>query len=67
LGLVIKDSIRLPGVFIIRESITNTNNFSNKKKKIEIVYGHAHWDQGKLFDEKKTGDEQSRDTVPLRI
>jgi hypothetical protein len=34
-------------------------------KKFEIVYGHAYWDQGKLFDEK-IRDEKFHDTVPLR-
>jgi hypothetical protein len=33
-------------------------------EKFEIVSEHAHRDQEKFFDEK-TGDEKSRDTVPL--
>jgi hypothetical protein len=33
-------------------------------EKLEIVSGHADWDQEKLFD-KKTKKEKSRDTIPL--
>jgi hypothetical protein len=35
-------------------------------EKFEIGPGHAYWDQENVFDEKKTGHEKSRDTVPLR-
>jgi hypothetical protein len=50
--------------FNSRESITNTNNSTNIRKKFEIVPGHAFWDQNKLFDEKTRG-EKTRDTVLL--
>jgi hypothetical protein len=36
---------------------------ANVRKKIEIVSGHAYWDQEKLFD--KTGGETSQDSVAL--
>jgi hypothetical protein len=63
-----RDSNRLPGVFFNRESILNTKNNSTNTvfKKITIVSGRANLYQENLFYEKKTGDEKSRDTVPLR-
>jgi hypothetical protein len=48
----LRDSNRLPGVFISEESIPNTNN-STDFKKIETVSGHAYWDQEKFFDKKE--------------
>jgi hypothetical protein len=53
----LRNSYGLPGVFITGESLTNMNTF-------DIVSGYAFWDQEKLLDEK-TGDEKSRNTVPL--
>jgi hypothetical protein len=42
-------------VYFAGKSFTNTNNFAIFKK-IQIISGHADWDQEKLFDEK-TGDK----------
>jgi hypothetical protein len=64
--LNLKDSNRLPGVFIAGESITNTKDSKYIFKKFKIGPGHASWYQEKVFDEK-IGHEKSRDTVPLRI
>jgi hypothetical protein len=42
-------------VYFAGKSFTNTNNFTIFKK-IQIISGHAYWDQEKLFDEK-SGDK----------
>ncbi len=57
-----KESNRLPSVCINGESITSKNNSTN----IRNLFWTCRWDQEKLFEEKKTGDEISRDTVPLK-
>jgi hypothetical protein len=45
----LKECTWRPGVFITGESITNTNNSTNIRKKIEIVPGRTYWDRKKLF------------------
>jgi hypothetical protein len=48
----LRDSNRLPGVFIIRFDY-EYEKLQEYSKKIKIVSGHAYWDKEKLFDEKK--------------
>jgi hypothetical protein len=60
----LKDSNRLPGVFIAEESITNTNNSSNTRKNSKSFLGMPIWTWRSCLT-KKTGHEKSRDTVPL--
>ncbi len=57
------DSDQLPGVFITVSQL-QIRITPWVLKKIEIVFGCAFFDQEKLFDKKKTGDEKSSDTVP---
>jgi hypothetical protein len=60
-----KNCDRLPGVFITRESIMNTNNSMIIWKKIQNPFWMS-LGQAKLFEEKKTRDEQFCDTIPLK-
>jgi hypothetical protein len=60
----LKDSNRLPGVFITGESITNTNNSTNLRKNSKSVLGMPIGTRRRCLM-KKTGHEKSRDTVPL--
>jgi hypothetical protein len=59
-----RDSSRLSGVFFTGESIMNTNNYKNIffliKHFLDVPIGTR-----KSCLRKKTGDEQSSDTVPL--
>jgi hypothetical protein len=60
----LKDSNHLPGVFIAGESITNTNNSTNIRKNSKWVLGMPIGTRRRCLM-KKTGQEKSRDTVPL--
>jgi hypothetical protein len=62
----LKDSNRLPGVFITGESITNMNNSTNILKNSKSVLGMPIGTRRRCLM-KKTGPEKSRDTVPLSI
>jgi hypothetical protein len=57
----IKDSNRLPGVFIAGESITNTNNSTNIRKNLKSVLDMPNGTSRRCLM-KKTGHEKSRDT-----
>jgi hypothetical protein len=61
-----RDSSRLPGVFITGESITNTNNSTNIRKNSKSFLGMPFGTRRSCLM-KKTGDEKSRDTVPLKL
>jgi hypothetical protein len=61
-----KDYNRLPRVYITGESITNTNNFMNIRKNYKSFWT-CLLGPGEVFLKKKTGDEKSRDTVPLKV
>jgi hypothetical protein len=62
----LKDSYRLPGVFIAGESITNTNNSTNIRKNSKSFLGMPIGTSRSCLM-KKTGHEKSRDTVPLKF
>ncbi len=62
----LRDSNRLPGVFITGESITNTNNSTNILKKSKSFLGLPIGTRRSCLM-KKTGHEKSRDTVPLKV
>jgi hypothetical protein len=51
--------------FLTGVLMTNTNSSTNIRKNLKIISVRAIFDQAKLFDEKETGDEKFRDTVPL--
>jgi hypothetical protein len=53
-------------VFITEESITNTNNFTNNRKNSISFLGMPIGTRRSCL-KKKTGDEKSRDTVPLHF
>jgi hypothetical protein len=55
---------QLPGVFITRESITNTNNSTNIRKYSKSFLGLPTGTRRSCLMEY-TGEEKSRDTVPL--
>jgi hypothetical protein len=59
-----KDSNRLSSEFITGESIMNTNNFTNIRKKSKLFLDVPIGTRGTSL-KKKTGFEKSRDTVPL--
>ncbi len=61
----LKDSNRLPGVFITGESITNMNNSTNIRKNSKSVLGMPIGTRRRCLMEK-TEHEKSRDTVPLK-
>ncbi len=60
----IKDSNRLPGVFIAGESIMNTNNFTNIRKNLKSVLDMPNGTSRRCLM-KKTEHKKFRDTVPL--
>ncbi len=61
----LKDSNRLPGVFIAGESITNTNKSTNIRKNSKSFLGMPIGTRRSCLL-KKTVHEKSRETVPLR-
>ncbi len=61
----LKDSNRLPGVFIAGELITNTNNSTNIRKNSKSFLGIPIGTRRSCLV-KKTKHEKSRDTVPLK-
>ncbi len=64
IDLLPKDSNQLPGGFITGESITNTNNSTNIRKNSKLFLCMPIGTRSSCMI-KKTGDEKSRDTVPL--
>jgi hypothetical protein len=60
----LRDFNRLPGV--PRESITNTNNSTNIRTNSKSFLGMPIGNR-KNWVMKKTGEEKTRDTVPLNI
>jgi hypothetical protein len=58
----VKDSNRLPGVFIAGESIANSNNSMNFRKNSKSLLGMPIGTRKSCLM-KKTGHEKSRDTV----
>jgi hypothetical protein len=62
----LRDSNRLPGVFITGESTTNTNNSTNILKKLKSFLDLPIGTRRSCLM-KKNRHEKSRDTVPLSI
>ena len=60
----LRDSNRLPGVFITGESITNSNISTNIRTNSKSFLGMSTGIRRSCLM-KKTGDKKSRDTVPL--
>jgi hypothetical protein len=60
----LRDSNRLPGVFITGESITHMNNSTNIRKNTKSFLGMPIGTRRSCMM-IKTGGEKSRDTVPL--